>query len=171
MRALGDTMIIREFNSHTDNEGLLNCIISIQDFERSLDPRMIQGSEIAEEYKQDIFDSCEQSKGKILVADVNGEVAGYVLILNKVKSDSIADGNMEFGLIRDLVILDNFRGMGLGGKLMKAAESEAKKENVKWLRIEVLSSNETAKRICLSKGFQPYTLLLEKDLQPDDKIA
>ncbi|MFT5219142.1 MAG: GNAT superfamily N-acetyltransferase [Planctomycetota bacterium] len=164
-------MIIREFNSHTDNEGLLNCIISIQDFERSLDPRMIQGSEIAEEYKQDIFDNCEQSKGKILVADVNGEVAGYVLILNKVKSDSIADGNMEFGLIRDLVILDNFRGMGLSGKLMKAAESEAKKENVKWLRIEVLSSNETAKRIYLSKGFQPYTLQLEKDLQPDDKIA
>ncbi|MBX2884589.1 MAG: GNAT family N-acetyltransferase [Granulosicoccus sp.] len=161
-------MVIREFSLHTDNTGLLECIISLQDFERKLDPHMSKGADIAEEYKQDLFRSCEDSNGKILVADINGDVAGYVLILTKVNSDSIDDNYREFGLIRDLIVLEHFRGMGVGGKLMQAAEEHAKRENVKSLRIEVLCANEAAKRIYLSNGFKPYTLLLEKDLQSTD---
>jgi len=85
-------------------------------------------------------------------------------VLNRVTSESIEDGDIEYGLIRDLVVLESYRGQGIGGMLLEAAEEEAKRRNVRWLRIEVLSSNETAKEIYLSKGFQPYTLLLEKNL-------
>ena len=157
-------MQIREFNAETDMEGLQKCVISIQDYERNLDPRLLSGKDIVEEYILDILKECKCSEGSILVAEINKTIAGYVLLLNRVKSESIEDGNMEYGLIRDLVVLESFRGQGIGGLLLEAAEQEAKRRNVRWLRIEVLSSNEIAKEIYLSKGFKPYTLLLEKSL-------
>lgn len=157
-------MKIREFYAESDLDGLRECVISVQDYERNLDPRMPRGKDIVDEYVLDIFENCRQSEGIIFVAEIKGKVAGYVLLLNRVTSESIDDGGLEFGLIRDLVVLESYRGQGVGGLLLETAEKEAKRRNVRWLRIEVLSSNETAKEIYLSKGFHPYTLLLEKNL-------
>ena len=157
-------MQIREFNAESDMEGLRECVISIQDYERNLDPRLLSGKDIVEEYIPGLFEECRSSEGCILVAETHGAIAGYVLLLNRVRSESIEDGNMEYGLIRDLVVLETFRGRGIGGLLLEAAEEVAKSRKVSWLRIEVLSSNENAKEIYLSKGFKPYTLMLEKNI-------
>ena len=157
-------MQIREFNEATDRDGLCECVISIQDYERALDPRMLSGETIVEAYVAEIFEECRRYQGKILVADVEGVIAGYVLLHSHVTSESLEDGNMAFGLIRDLVVLDRFRGQRIGGSLLEAAENLAKKEGVKCLRIEVLSSNENAREIYLAKGFKPYTQMLEKSL-------
>ena len=157
-------MIIRQFNQETDLAGLKACVISVQDYESNLDPRMPQGSDIVDEYIPEMFEACEHSDGKILVADVDGDVAGYVLILNRVKSESIDDGDLEYGLVRDLVVLEDYRGKGIGGALLRAAEAEARDSGVKWLRIEVLDANETARDLYLSKGFSPLLSTLEKRL-------
>ena len=107
-------MVIREFDSISDFDGLRQCVISLQDFEREIDPRMPPGASIVDDYIADIFRRCSEQDGKILVADSNGSVAGYVLVFCKVVCDDIIDGSYEFGRISDLVVLDDFRGMGLG---------------------------------------------------------
>jgi GNAT superfamily N-acetyltransferase len=157
-------MVVREYNSETDYEGLRKCVISIQKYEKSIEPRMPSGQDIVEEYIPDLFRRCREHQGKILVADVGGTIAGYVLILSKVVSDAIDDGDTEFGLIGDLVVLEEFRKRGYGTKLLSAAEDEAKANNVKWLRIGVLSSNRVASELYLSKGFSPFSVQLEKTL-------
>ena len=157
-------MIIREYNHETDSDGLRQCVISIQDYERNIDSRMPKGVDIVDEYIHDMFEICKETDGMIFIADIHDSVAGYVLLLSKVKSETIDDGVSEYGLVRDLVVLEGFRGQGVGGKLLHAVENEAEKANVGWLRIEVLSSNEGAKAMYLSKGFKPYTSLLEKKL-------
>ena len=161
-------MQIREFEIESDMEGLRECVISVQDYERNLDPRMPDGAGIVDAYVVDLFKSCQRFQGKILVAlsreSIPPKVVGYVLVLTAVTSESIEDGDIEYGLIRDLVVLENHRGQGIGSKLLKAAENEARKQDARWLRIEVLDSNEAAKQLYLSRGFQPYTLLLEKEL-------
>ena len=157
-------MIIRPFNKDTDMAGLKVCVVSVQDYESNIDPRMPRGSEIVDQYIPEMFDACLAMDGKIFVAEIEDEMAGYVLILNKVKSDSIDDGDMEYGLVRDLVVLEQYRGKGVGGALLQAAEDEARNAEVKWLRIEVLDSNESAKNIYLAKGFKPLLSTLEKRL-------
>ena len=157
-------MIIRDYNNETDYEGLRKCVIFIQDYERAIEPRMPQGKDIVDAYVIDLFRRCEAHNGKILVADVNGTVAGYVLILCKVKSEDIDDGDLEYGLIGDLAVLEEFQKRGYGKKLLTAAENVAKAGNVKWLRIAVLSSNTIANNLYLSEGFRPHSAELEKTL-------
>jgi len=157
-------MIIREYNSGTDYEGLRKCVIAIQEHERNIEPRMPRGQDIVDEYVPDLVQRCRKYQGKILIADVGGAVAGYVLILCKVVSRDIEDGNMEFGLVGDLVVLEEFRTRGYGAKLLSAAETEAKANDVKWLRIGVLSANHVARNLYLSKGFRAHFDQLEKAL-------
>lgn len=159
-------MIIREYNNETDFEGLSKCVVSVQDYERRIDPRMPPGQDIVKEYVPNLFQRCQEHEGKILVADVEGAVAGYVLILCKVVSEDLDDGDLEFGLIGDLVVLEEFRNKGFGKQLLSAAESEAKACGVKWLRIGVLSSNHIAYDFYLSEGFAPHSAVLEKILNP-----
>ncbi len=157
-------MLIREYNNETDYKGLRRCVIAIQDYERSIDPRMPQGKDIVDAYVPDLFRRCEVHKGKILVADIDGSVVGYVLILCKVISEDIDDGGLEFACIGDLAVLKEFQKKGYGKKLLSAAEDEAKASDVKWLRINVLSSNHIANKLYLSEGFRPYSTSLEKTL-------
>ena len=157
-------MIIREYNNETDFEGLRQCVISVQDYERGLEPRMPNGKDIVDDYIPDLFRRCKRYKGKIFVADAGGAVAGYVVILTKVTSEDIDDGGMEFGRISDLVVLEKFRGRGFGRELLSAAEIEARDNDVKWLRIGVLSANRIANDLYLSEGFRPHSIELEKTL-------
>lgn len=157
-------MIIREFDEQSDMVQVRDCLIELQDFERTLDPRMPAGRDIADEYIPQMLHRCIACKGAVLIADVDGEVAGYATILTKVTSDELEDGGIEYGLVSDLVIARDFRGQGLGRKLLQAAESHARAANVSWLRIGVLAGNESAQNLYKSMGFSDLYIELEKDL-------
>ncbi|MBT8352279.1 MAG: hypothetical protein KJO26_13740 [Deltaproteobacteria bacterium] len=88
-------MCICDFDIGNHLEGVRKCFVELQDFERSLDPRMPPGAEIVDTYIPYMLNRCKKCGGKILVADVNGEVAGFVTILTKVKSDDIEEGDNE----------------------------------------------------------------------------
>ena len=84
-------------------KGVQATLVELQNFERSLDPRMPSGEEIVDFYVPQMLLRCTQCDGVVLVAELNDEVAGYVTILTKVKSEDIEDGDYEYGLISDLV--------------------------------------------------------------------
>jgi len=50
-------MQIREFYAESDLDGLRACVISVQDYERNLDPRLPSGKDIVEEYVLDMFEN------------------------------------------------------------------------------------------------------------------
>lgn len=125
---------------------------------------MPPGEDIVDSYLAELFESCERAEGLLLVAASDNEIAGYGLLLSKVRSESVDDGDIEYGLVRDLIVLPRFRGQGIGGMLLTALENAAIDRRVQWLRIEVLESNTVAKKIYLSRGFNPYITTLEKML-------
>lgn len=157
-------MTIRVFDSKADMQRIRNCVIELQNFERELDPRMPSGEEIVDDYIIAMLFRCRMCDGQVLVADVDGEIAGYVTILNRVQSDDLDDGNLEFGLIADLLVRTDYRGTGLGRELMAAAESLAKQHDVRWLRISVMAQNEAARQLYASEGFAEIYIELEKNL-------
>lgn len=157
-------ILIRSYEESRHLQGVRLCFIELQDFERHLDPRMPPGIEIVDAYMDRMLELCDECGGRILVAEVDGKVAGYATILPKVKSDEIEDGDLEYGLVSDLVVIEAFRRKGLGKRLLSAAEAYARKCRVRWLRIGVLARNPVPRQLYESAGFSPQYVELEKAL-------
>lgn len=165
-RQSGDvhSALIRSFDKIRHMTGLQACLIELQDFERRMDPRMPPGAEIVDAYLVEMFDRCKKCGGRVLVAEVDGNVAGYATILPRVKSEQLEDGDFEYGLISDLVVLESYRGLHLGKKLLEAAEQYARACKVRYLRLGVLSGNRVAENLYAAAGFSPLYVELEKVL-------
>lgn len=157
-------MHIRELDERTDLDRLRECVIELQDFERRLDPRRPTGAGCVDAYLPQMRQRCKRCHGKILVAEIDGEIAGYVLILTRVRSEDVEDGELEYGLVADLVILERFRKMGFGKELLESAEAHARSSGVRWLRVGVLAGNQAAMNLYSAMGFSDSYLELEKDL-------
>ena len=136
--------MIRDFDEKVHLAGVRACLIELQDFERSLDPRLPSGTEIVDDLIPNIMDRCASCDGRVLVAELNEAVVGFVTILAKVRSDEIEEGDIEYGLVSDVVVARKYRKQGIGRKLLEAAESYAKSKGVRWLRIGVLAENHSA---------------------------
>jgi len=156
--------LIRDFDEKVHLAGVRACLIELQDFERSLDPRLPSGTEIVDDLIPNIMDRCARCDGRVLVAELNEAVVGFVTILAKVRSDEIEEGEIEYGLVSDVIVASKYRRQGIGRKLLEAAESYAKSNGVRWLRIGVLAENHSADGLYDSIGFKRFYVEREKDL-------
>jgi ribosomal protein S18 acetylase RimI-like enzyme len=125
---------------------------------------MPPGAEIADAYVELMLVGCREWKGTFFVAEVSGRVAGFVCVWSKYRSDEPHEGPKEYGLVTDLVVVPAARGKGLGRALLEQAEAFAKKADVRWLRVGVLSSNRGARALYSTAGYRPYLEYLEKEL-------
>ncbi len=157
-------MPIRPYAAATDLPGLRRCMIELQDYERDLDPRLPAGADIVDAYQAELFERCGRYDGAIFVAEEDGEIAGYGTILTKMVSDSVEDGDLVFGLVADLVVREEYRGRGLGRRLLARAEAHAMTHGVRHLRIGVLAGNVVARSLYTAHSFEPIYLQLEKTL-------
>lgn len=157
-------MTVRKFSAKTDVPQLRECLVELQNFERNIDPRMPSGESIVNDYIPDMLQRCRDCLGTVLVADVDGQIAGYVTVLARVSSDEIGAGDHEFGLVTDIVVLEQYRKTGLGRELLESAEAYARANGVKWLRIGALDSNQRARAMYESMGFSGLYVELEKNL-------
>ena len=153
------------YDSRSHAQALRDCAIELQDYERELDPRMPSGLDIIDEYIPQMMQRCKSCLGQIFVAEVDGSIAGYVTVLAKVSSGELEDGDIEYGLVADLVVKRDFRGAGIGRALLESAESYAVDNDVKWLRIAVLAANRSAKELYSNMGFSELFFEMEKDLR------
>jgi ribosomal protein S18 acetylase RimI-like enzyme len=158
-------MVIRNFDEDAHLAGVRACMIELQDFERALDPRMPPGAEIVDTYVPQMLDRCQQCGGIVLVAEVDNEVAGYATVLVKVRNEEIEDGDVEYGLVSDLVVSSRFRRRGIGRQLLEAAESFARGSDMQWLRIGVLAQNRAAASLYDNLGFKSLYAEREKELR------
>ena len=156
--------LIRHFDADNDLDGLRRCFIELQDFERAYDSRMPAGAGIADECIVRILDRCKREDGQVIVAEVDGVLAGYVSAFARVRSEVLHDGSFEYALIGDLVVLEAYRGGGLGKKLLRAAEDFVKERGAQWLRIGVVSGNQRAINLYESMGYGSIYTELEKTL-------
>lgn len=157
-------MIIRDYNPDTDYAGLRACVVELQDYEYRIDPRYPDGESIVELYIPDVLLRCRQYKGKVLIAELNGEVAGYAMVWSKVPGVDIEDGDFECGRLADLAVLEKFRGRGIGQGLIDASEAWAREQGVRYFRLGVMGGNNYARNLYHARGYRTCYLELEKTL-------
>lgn len=153
-----------EFDRNVHLNALKTCVIELQEFERALDSRLPAGIDIVDDYVLQMFHRCKESDGQIFIAEVDGNVAGYAMILTKVSSDELHDSDVVYALVADLFVFQAYRRRGLGQQLLDAAERFASSKGSQWLRIGVLSSNKGAQDLYEARGFRPLFAELEKDI-------
>lgn len=158
------TVQVREYEERTDRDDLVRCVVELQDFERNLDPRLPEGHSIADAYTRDLVTKCRQLSGEIFVVEVDGSIAGYVCVWAKVSSDDVAEAPREYALVKDLVVLPEFRGRGIGRQLLGVAQEFARNRHARYLRVSVLSENALAKELYRSFGFRDREVTLDKSL-------
>lgn len=141
-----------------------DCVIELQEVERQIDPRLPRGIDIVDDYVAEMLERCKTCQGRVLVAEVDGDVVGYASVMAKVSSDEIEDGDFVYGLVSDLIVLEGFQRKGFGRQLLEAAEMYARSRGVESLRIGVLSGNQAARDLYKSQGYLDLYVELEKNL-------
>ena len=155
--------VIRPFEPR-DASALRQCVVALQEYERVIDARLRPGEVMADAYCDYLHGRCRDARGVILVADLGGEVAGFVCVLAEERFTGLDDPPGTYALVTDLAVLDTFRRRGIGRLLLDAAEDYARDENANELRISVLARNAAARAFYLAKKFEPHLEILSKSL-------
>jgi GNAT superfamily N-acetyltransferase len=142
------------------------CVVELQEAERRIDARLRAGEVMADAYLRDMHARCAACAGAILVAEVDGDVAGLVMVLTRVPFEALDEPPGEYALVAELVVREGYRRRGLGAALLRAAEGAARAAGASELRIGVLSGNRAARRLYGQAGFGPYVETLTKSLLP-----
>jgi ribosomal protein S18 acetylase RimI-like enzyme len=80
------------------------------------------------------------------VAEVDGEVAGYVA--TRIYS------NVLTGHVANMAVLRRFQGIGVGKALMEAALNHFRREGMQYARVETLEQNFKGQRFYPAYGFK-----------------
>jgi GNAT superfamily N-acetyltransferase len=148
-----------------DASAIRECIAELQDFERAIDERLRPGESIAAPYLEHMQNRCRECAGTILVAECDGEVAGFATLLGRVPFESLDDPPGAYALVSDLVVRQRFRRRRLGQALLGEAERLARTLGfAQELRVAVLSENDAARELYRAAGFSPYLETLSKRL-------
>jgi GNAT superfamily N-acetyltransferase len=71
----------------------------------------------------------------------------------------------RYGLVTDLIVDEEWRGRGIGRRLLDEAERLARSEGLRRLAIGVLDANGAAARIYRAFGFDDYMRIMTKELR------
>ncbi len=159
---------IRLYDPSRDRAGLETCFIALQEHERSLDPDLLPGAEVAAAYVNQLFAQCAESDGRIFVADDGGEVVGYVAVFARVTPQHVDTAPTPYAYLSDLAVLEASRGAGLGRALLERAEAFARERGAVRIRLHVLARNRRAFRLYESYGYRDYERFLEHPLDEGD---
>lgn len=156
---------IREYIP-VDREIVEQCIFELQEEEVVRQPEYWQTPEKAleDKYLDYLLKLVGTSNGKLLVAEVDGVVAGYVAVAIEDGKDSSPCIKMKrMGYIPDFVVLRKYQKRGIGKKLLDAAEQYIKSQNCEYVSLDVTTGNP-AFNFYKKFGYREYSTNLKKKL-------
>lgn len=146
-----------------DGDRLVEAIVDQQEYERALHDSRRPGAEIAGAYLDQVKQSAAQNDGAILVAELAGAFAGFAAcwVAQECNVAETDDSN-RFGYIADTYVVPRFRGRGVVGHLLQAADGHLSTVGVRRVRIAALARNASALRAYAKHGFATYEVVMEK---------
>lgn len=156
---------IRECDPVRHRAQLRSCLIELQDFERTLEPALPAGDDMADAYLDILLKRCSGNSGNLFVTEVDQRVVGFVGVVVGKSPPEPDEEQSPYGYVSDLIVLSAYRGHGIGRALLERAESYARNRGVAVLRINVFGRNQAAARLYRDFGFNDYRIQLIKRLR------
>ncbi len=148
-----------------DQGPVKQCIIELQDFERTLEADRVEGEQIVERNFQELQEAHNQHTGRIFVAEVEEGVVGFINVRFEHENETYLSYLVDYAYVSDIVVLQGYRGQGIGTMLLQQAEAFARQQGATTLKIQVLARNQQAADVYQHAGFRPYELALLKHLR------
>lgn len=106
---------------------------------------------------------CRERPGTIdLVADVDGQRAGFIIVLTDVP-DEVTQSDQAF--VAFMAVSAPVRRTGVGSALLRAAEDEARRLKLPHLSLMVSADNAAARALYARHGLAEERLLLTKPVE------
>lgn len=155
--------IIREYTNQ-DIEGIKQCLIELQDFERLMDPHRLEGIKVAHEYLEHLLELCEAGRGKIFVVEINGNIVGMISVY--IEEDKKHFRKVKrFAYISDLIVMEEYKDQGIIKELLLKAEAYAQSKKVHSIHASILKNHEEAANGYLRNGFKEFEIVVRKPLE------
>lgn len=164
MLTMSEKLDIREYTDD-DDQHLVSLLRQLQTHESQYYDRMIKPSELSGWYIDDIKKDCREHAGRIRVAWIDRQVAGYCVVLTRVRNEEPDELPFSYGYVSEIVVNEAMRGKGIGKALLGDAEAIARASGAKWLRVDVLAKNTMAHEVYASYGFEDHLIEMEKALK------
>lgn len=154
--------IIREYTKN-DVNGIKQCLVELQEFEKMLDPNRLAGIELAHDYLEQLLQLSRQNKGRIFVVEINNEIVGMIsVVIEDYMQHMSKTGKVAF--ISDVIILPEYKDKGIMKDLLEKAEEYSKSKGVKFLQTAFLNNHDEGIEGFSRNGFQRYEIILQKKL-------
>jgi len=110
-----------------------------------------------------VHDSLAGKRGFLLAAKIGNKPIGFAY--GTIFRDYPIEVSELTASINDLYVLPEFRGKGIGKKLIVESLNRLKTEGVKSVRLTVLTNNEAALKLYKKLGFKIYQYGMTKTLK------
>jgi GNAT superfamily N-acetyltransferase len=154
---------IRAYDPARDLAELRALNVEHQDFSRSLEPSWPEGTAVVDDYVAYLEREIAIRDGAVLVAEVGGDVAGFICVVSATRGDSPDDPAVH-AWVHDLFVRPAHRRRGVARALMAGAESLVRSRGATELRLGVIDRNVDARALYEALGFRGYVRVLTKPL-------
>ena len=125
------------------------------------------GGKLAPRYAAELVAAVEAREGCLFIADVGATPVGFIAAYRMNDPDpALEEDSRSHGYVRDLYVLPNWRRMGVGSRLLGAAEGHFRSLGVGHLRLAGAAQNSAMGALCQSIGCAPYTIVYERVISP-----
>lgn len=101
---------------------------------------------------------------EVRVARQNGRIVGFVSYT--IEGSTFARSATK-GLIQNIYVVPELRGIGVGSQLLTAAEETLDESGADVVALEVMAANAAARRFYKRHGYDPHRVTLEKSVESD----
>jgi GNAT superfamily N-acetyltransferase len=115
----------------------------------------------ADVYTSHVRDELAGGQATVLVADVDGRIAGCVFVA--IEPESWKELRYEAGVVHDLVVDEAHRRAGIGRALLQHAIDWFAARGVRRVMLGTATRNDRAQRLFRSVGFRPTMIEMTLD--------
>lgn len=152
-----------------DTQRIGELWLEMVNFHRQFDETMFQASEKgAEYYRRSIADRLADPQTRVLVAEIDGQVIGYVLgmIVNITPQMFVP---VSSGFLADIYVMEAYRKQGIGRELVERLVLWFQSHDVKYFEWHVSKKNQDAVEFWKSIGGEITMLRMRAMIQGEDE--
>ena len=146
-----------------DLQAVSRLAAKLVDQHRSYDPRrFVLPGPVEEGYFRFLSTEIAEPEAVVLVALVDGEIAGY--LYGRMEPPSFVELRGEAGWIHDIFVHERGRGRGIGGALLDAGVESLKRHGARSVMLSVSPRNDAGRRLFQSRGFENTMLEMTRQV-------
>lgn len=102
---------------------------------------------------------------ELVVALETEDVVGFVSFAMEFRLFEIS---VRRGIVHNLYVVPEYRGGGIGGRLLEEAEHRLRKRGADVVSLEALDANERVHEFYRRHGYDPHRITYEKSMDPGE---